>query len=146
VGFLDTLNKILYLLKRNGLSEAEFARQLNMSRSNITDWKTGRTKSYNKRLDKIAEVLKVSVDDLLNDASNLIGYSNNNSNTSSNYTLSIVSTSNQSNMQDQIILSDEEKKLINNYRNLDDEGKTNVNYNVYYELRRMKQEGDKARA
>jgi len=146
VVFLDTLNKILYLLKRNGLSEAEFARQLNMSRSNITDWKTGRTKSYNKRLDKIAEVLKVSVDDLLNDASNLIGYSNNNSNTSSNYTLSIVNTNNQGNMQDQIILSDEEKKLINNYRNLDDEGKINVNYNVYYELRRMKQEGDKARA
>lgn len=147
---MDTLTKILYLLKKNGLSEAEFARKLKMSRSNVTDWKRGRTKSYNKKLDKIAEILNVSVNDLLSDSDDSV-YNSNMPPTTSNIAPLNSNTTNTLSKKIsykehnciQMILNDDEQKLIDNYRGLDDEGKVNVKHTMYYELRRIKQEGDR---
>lgn len=140
---MDTLTKILYLLKKNGLSEAEFARRLKMSRSNITDWKKGRSKSYNKRLDKIAEILNVSVNDLLFDTDNLIYNPNSMYTTPNNLSSQSKEVLYEEHNCIQTILNDDEQKLIDNYRQLDDEGKVNVKHTTYYELRRMKQDGDR---
>lgn len=131
--FLDTLNKIFYLLKKNGLSDAEFARQLKISKSVISDWKKGRNKSYNKRLNKIAEILNVSVEYLSCSSDDLTNIPN----------ILHTNTNGSTVISEKIILNDDEQKLIDNYRKLDDEGKINVKHTAYYELRRMKQDGDR---
>jgi len=53
---VDTLANILYLLRKNGISEIEFENKLSIIRSTVTDWKRGKTKSYHKRLPKIEEL------------------------------------------------------------------------------------------
>lgn len=62
---MDTMHRILDLIWRNGLSEIEFCQKAGINRSAVTDWKKGKTKSYMKHIPKIAEVLGVSVDYLL---------------------------------------------------------------------------------
>ncbi len=61
------LGKILYSLKVKGLSDSAFAKELGVSRSTITDWKTGKTKSYMRYIPQIAEILEVSTAYLLDD-------------------------------------------------------------------------------
>ena len=58
------LERILYLMKRSGISATELADKIGMNRSIVSDWKNGKTRSYEKHLPKIAEALGVSVDDL----------------------------------------------------------------------------------
>ncbi|QHI73811.1 helix-turn-helix domain-containing protein [Aminipila terrae] len=64
---MRTLEKILYLIKLNGFSNAEFARQADFPRNIINEWQNGKLKSYNKHLPKIAEVLGVDVEELMDD-------------------------------------------------------------------------------
>lgn len=70
VSYLGILTNILFLIRKNGLTENEFTKKVGLNKSAVSDWKAGKTKSYNKHLPKIAEVLGVSVDELL-DTSNL---------------------------------------------------------------------------
>lgn len=61
----NVLAKILYGLKTKGLSDSEFAKRLGLSRSAITDWKNGKTKSYMRYIPQIAENLDVTPEYLL---------------------------------------------------------------------------------
>lgn len=65
---MDTLYKILQLIKKNGLTENEFTKKVGLNKSAVSDWKSGKTSSYNKHLPKIAEVLDVSIDYLLDNS------------------------------------------------------------------------------
>ena len=51
-------------MKRNGVSATELADKIGMNRSIVSDWKNGKTRSYEKHLPKIAEALGVSIDDI----------------------------------------------------------------------------------
>lgn len=62
---MNTLNKILYLIKKNGLTEIEFTKLINLNKTAVSDWKSGKSKSYLKHIPKIANVLNVSEDYLL---------------------------------------------------------------------------------
>lgn len=64
---MDTLYKILDLLWKSGLSEAEFCQKAEINRSAVTDWKKGKTKSYMKHIPQIAKVLGVTEEYLLNE-------------------------------------------------------------------------------
>ena len=63
--FLDTLNKIIQILKERNIKQIELTNYLGVSKNIFTDWKSGRNTSYIKHLPKIAEFFGVSVDYLL---------------------------------------------------------------------------------
>jgi len=128
---VDTLGKILYLLRKNGISEMEFANKLSISRSTVTDWKRGKTKSYNKRLPKIAEILGVDTDYLID--------------TNDIFTPFNKVNEEIANVEDENInpyLSEEEKILVNNFRKLDHRGKIRVQNFVYEEIDYMDKKGE----
>lgn len=58
---LDTLHKILDLMWKNGISDAELCSRAHINKSAVTDWKKGKTKSYMRYLPEIAEVLGTTV-------------------------------------------------------------------------------------
>ncbi len=62
---MDTLNKILTLMKQKNISNTTLAEHLNISISQISNWKSGNNTSYTKYISKIAEYLGVSTDYLL---------------------------------------------------------------------------------
>lgn len=62
---MDTLYKILTLIWKNGISEADFCEAIGINKSAVTDWKKGKTKSYVKHIDKIANYFGVTTDYLL---------------------------------------------------------------------------------
>ena len=62
---MNTLNKIIQILKHQGKQQKELADALGIQKNNITDWKTGKSKSYTKYLPQIASFLGVSVDYLV---------------------------------------------------------------------------------
>ena len=59
------VNKIMYLFKCKECSQKELAEHLNISENKISEWKSGKTKSYKKYLPQIASFFNVSVDYLL---------------------------------------------------------------------------------
>ena len=63
--FLDTLNKIIQILKERKIKQIELTNYLGVSKNIFTDWKSGRNASYIKHLPKIADFFGVSVDYLL---------------------------------------------------------------------------------
>lgn len=63
--FLDTLNKIIQILKERKIKQIELTNYLGVSKNIFTDWKAGRNISYMKHLPKIAEFFDVSVDYLI---------------------------------------------------------------------------------
>lgn len=65
VHFLDTLNKILDLLKRQSKTQKQLMDYLGLGKTAFTGWKNGANTSYKKHIDKIAEFLGVSTDYLL---------------------------------------------------------------------------------
>lgn len=67
--FLNTLHKIMDLMWKKGISEANLCNAAGINKSAVTDWKKGKTKSYIKHIDKIAEVLGVTKEYLLDDNS-----------------------------------------------------------------------------
>lgn len=62
---MDTLNKILYLLENKCVSQQDFADAIGVKKYTISEWKNGKSKSYKKYIDKIADFLGVSTDYLL---------------------------------------------------------------------------------
>lgn len=65
---MDTLDKIILLIKEKGIEQKKFALDLGLASSAVTDWKSGRNKSYIKHIDKIASYFNVSTDYLLGNA------------------------------------------------------------------------------
>ncbi len=62
---MNTFDKIDFLLKEKGLKQIDLTNYLGVPKAIYTGWKTGRTKSYQKHLSKIADFFGVSVDYLL---------------------------------------------------------------------------------
>lgn len=62
---MDTLHKILKLISNKGIDQQDFAIQLGLHKRTITDWKSGKSKSYMKYIDRIADYFNVSTDYLL---------------------------------------------------------------------------------
>ena len=62
---MNTLDKILSLLTEKGIQQKTFAENIGVTKHTITDWKNGRSKSYMKYIDKIADFFDVSDDYLL---------------------------------------------------------------------------------
>lgn len=62
---MNTLDKILSLLTEKGIQQKTFAENIGVTKHTITDWKNGRSKSYMKYIDKIADFFDVSTDYLL---------------------------------------------------------------------------------
>lgn len=64
---MNTLDKIMFLLAKSGVQQKTFAEAIGVTKHTVTDWKNGKTKSYIKYIDKIAEFFEVSTDYLLTD-------------------------------------------------------------------------------
>ena len=62
---MNTLDKILSLLTEKKKKKKTFAENIGVTKHTITDWKNGRSKSYMKYIDKIADFFDVSADYLL---------------------------------------------------------------------------------
>lgn len=73
---MNTLDKILFLISKNGMSELEFTQKIGVNKTTVTEWKSGKTKSFKKHIDKIASVLNVTPDFLLSDTSLNTKFSN----------------------------------------------------------------------
>lgn len=69
-----TVERIMFLLKENNVEQKDLAQHLGINRQTITDWKNGKTKSYQKCIEKIAEFFNVSVDYLLGRTDSSNGY------------------------------------------------------------------------
>ena len=54
---MSTIDKIFELARSKGISNAELAKKLNLNPQAITDWKSGKSRSYNKYLYQIAAFL-----------------------------------------------------------------------------------------
>ena len=61
----NTLGRILIELEQRGISSTKFQKDLGLYGSAVSEWKNGKSKSYEKHLPKIAEYFGVSVDYLL---------------------------------------------------------------------------------
>lgn len=64
---MDTIDKINVLLAERQMSGADLERRLGVTRSVYSQWNTRKTKPKRNRMKKIAEILGVSVDDILPD-------------------------------------------------------------------------------
>lgn len=62
---MDTVELILQLLKSQNKQQKELTQYLGISDSSVAEWKKGKTKSYKKHIDKIAEYFGVTTDYLL---------------------------------------------------------------------------------
>jgi transcriptional regulator with XRE-family HTH domain len=59
---MNTLDRIMSLIAERGIEQQKLADYLGINKQVITDWKSGKSKSYNKYLGKIAEFFNVSSD------------------------------------------------------------------------------------
>lgn len=62
---MDTLSKILTIMKHKNISNSAIAEHLGISVSQISNWKSGNNTSYLKYISQISEFLEVSADYLL---------------------------------------------------------------------------------
>lgn len=63
---MDTsLTRILGLLKQKGIKDKDLIDGIGLNKSAISDWKSGRSKSYKRHIDKIADYLDISTEYLL---------------------------------------------------------------------------------
>ena len=62
---MNTVDTILELLQTQNKQQKELTKFLQIGDSSISEWKKGKTKSYLKYIDKIAQFFGVSVDYLL---------------------------------------------------------------------------------
>lgn len=62
---MNTLHKILDAMWKQGISDIDFCKAVGINKSAVTDWKKGKTKSYQKYLPQIAEVLNLPLEYLL---------------------------------------------------------------------------------
>ena len=59
------MHKVITLLEESGKKQTDFANKIGVPKQLISDWKSGRNKSYMKYLPQIADYFGVSVDYLL---------------------------------------------------------------------------------
>lgn len=59
------MNKIKYQRQRNGLSQGDLAKKINVSRSTVACWETNKAMPRIGTLKKISKVFKCKIDDLL---------------------------------------------------------------------------------
>lgn len=64
---MTRLEKILEKINILGITEFEFTQRLGVAKATVSEWKKGKTKSYNRHISKIAEVLGVDVEELMDD-------------------------------------------------------------------------------
>ncbi len=70
---MTTIERIIVLLEERGIEQQQFASAIGVGKQKISEWKSGKTKSYMKYIDKIADYLSVSTDYLLgNDESDKV--------------------------------------------------------------------------
>ena len=62
---METLNKIMEIMKEKNLKQKDLTDFLNLGKGTFTVWKSGKTNSYLRYIPKIAEFLGVSSDYLL---------------------------------------------------------------------------------
>ena len=62
---MSILHNIVDLMQKKGMGNKDLAEKLGLTAQAVTDWKAGRSKSYNKYLPQIADILDVSIDYLL---------------------------------------------------------------------------------
>lgn len=62
----ETAKRIFELLDSRDIEQQALAEYIGIKRQNITEWKAGRTHSYNKYINQIADFFGVTVDYLLN--------------------------------------------------------------------------------
>lgn len=62
---MTTIERIVLLLDKSGMSDAEFERRLGLKEKIIYGWKAGRSKTYNNILPEIADVLRTTTAYLL---------------------------------------------------------------------------------
>lgn len=62
---LDTRERIFQALDKSGMEQKEFAIRLGITDKIISAWRTGRSRSYQKYISQIAEVLDTTVGELL---------------------------------------------------------------------------------
>lgn len=62
---MDILNKISILLKEQHKTQKELCEYLGIGKQAFTNWKSGATTSYQKKLPQIADFFNVSIDYLL---------------------------------------------------------------------------------
>lgn len=60
-----TVERIINLINNKGIEQKTFVQAIGVKTNAVSDWKSGRTKSYTKYLDKIANYLGVSVNYLV---------------------------------------------------------------------------------
>jgi transcriptional regulator with XRE-family HTH domain len=60
-----TVERIVGLISEKGIMAKTFMDDLNLNRSAVSDWKSGKSESYVKYLNIIADYFKVSLDYLL---------------------------------------------------------------------------------
>lgn len=68
---MNTAERIFYLLDKIGMEQKEFAAKIGTTDKTVSTWRTGRTKSFQKYIPRIAEVLGTTVDYLLTGEKNL---------------------------------------------------------------------------
>ena len=62
---MDTKNRIFELLDKLGMEQKAFAEAVGVKESTVSDWRRGKSNSYNRFLVKIAQVLGTTTADLL---------------------------------------------------------------------------------
>lgn len=62
---MDTLNRIMLLIKEKGIEQQGLAAVLGINKQTISDWKSGKSKTYLKYIQTIADYFNVSTDYLL---------------------------------------------------------------------------------
>ena len=64
---MNTVEKILKLIKEKDITERAFLADLNFDRTALSQWKKGQNESYRKHIHKIADYFSVPTDYLLKD-------------------------------------------------------------------------------
>jgi transcriptional regulator with XRE-family HTH domain len=64
-GFLDGRKNIKNFREQKGISQSELAEKLNVTRQAVSNWETGKTQPDIDTLHKIADILEVSIDELI---------------------------------------------------------------------------------
>ena len=62
---MDTRDRIFDLLDKKGIEQKAFAEEVGVSPSIVSNWRKGKSNSYNDHLVKIAQVLGTTTADLL---------------------------------------------------------------------------------
>jgi len=94
---MNTVEKIIFLIQQRGIEQKQFANDIGISQQAISEWKSGKTQSYKKHINKIAEYFNVSTDYLLSDSYDFPNsYSNNTISHSKNIAFGENSTINES--------------------------------------------------